>query len=64
MPEIIAYTPELKILNTDQLPKGKGARYLEVTRGEGDDLVAAQWRRKPVVSVKGRLLVDFKGGSR
>jgi len=55
-PTIIPYSRDLKIVNTDQLAHGTGARYLEVIRGEGDILVAKQWCRKPV----GKILIDFK----
>ena len=29
-----------------QLPSGRGCKYLEVIRGEGNNFVAKQWRRK------------------
>jgi DNA polymerase III sliding clamp (beta) subunit (PCNA family) len=54
-PEIIPQSRDLKITNLDQLPRGTGARYLEVVRGEDGVLVAKQWRRKPVA---GAVLVD------
>lgn len=56
-PETIPYSKDLKITNLDALPRGTGARYLEVIRGEGDVLVAKQWRRKPV---EGAILVDME----
>ena len=45
--EIIAYTPALdqRLTNLTQLSRGTGAKYLECIRGEGDTLIAKQWRR-------------------
>jgi hypothetical protein len=56
-PEVIPISRELKITNLDALPRGTGARYLEVIRGEDDTLVAKQWRRKPVA---GAVMVDME----
>lgn len=53
----IPYSKDLKITNMDAMPKGSGARYLEVVRGENDTLIAKQWRRKPVANA---VLVDFE----
>ena len=52
----IPYDPKMKIANLDQLPKGSGARYLEIVDGPDGRLVAKQWRRKPVAGAK---LVDM-----
>lgn len=41
------------------LPRGTGAPYLEVIRGEGDELVAKQWARK---LPKAGLFVSFGKG--
>jgi len=55
--EIIPNSREIKITNLDQLPRGLGARYLEVVRGENGVLVAKQWRRK---ELDGAILVDME----
>ncbi|MFA5380279.1 MAG: hypothetical protein WC455_31245, partial [Dehalococcoidia bacterium] len=61
MGRIIPYSPSLKITNLGQLPRGTGARYLEVIRGENDTLAAKQWRRSVISGV---LLVDMKPASK
>lgn len=57
--EIIDYSPELKIVNTEQLPKGVGAKYLECIRGLNGVLVAKQWR-KNVPMQRYQVLVVFE----
>ncbi|HDO36184.1 MAG TPA: hypothetical protein ENH07_07825 [Nitrospirae bacterium] len=54
--EIIPYTKDLDIRNIDALPRGTGARYIEVVKGVDGALVAKQWRRKPI---KKGVLVDM-----
>ena len=58
--EIIPFTfalEDARLRNTEQLSKGTGARYLECIRGQGEELVAKQWRRKIPKSYQ--VLVDF-----
>jgi hypothetical protein len=45
--DTIDYTPELdkRIKNLDSLPRGLSAPYLVVIKGQGDDLVAKEWKR-------------------
>ncbi len=45
---MLQYSPKLPIRNLEQLPQGRGARYLEVMPGDCGDLVAVRWRRKAV----------------
>jgi hypothetical protein len=59
----IPYSRDLKITNLDQLPRGIGARYLEVIRGENGTLIAKRWRRSPAVR-EGVLLVDMEPSPR
>lgn len=63
---IIAYNPDLKITNLQQLSKGTGARYLEVL----DDqklhgvYIACRWKRNvPNKLDKGHVLIDMKPNS-
>ena len=54
------YTPGMQIANTDQLPRGTGAKYLEVLVPCVGPLIAVQWRRtKPRKLQAGRALVEF-----
>jgi hypothetical protein len=55
---VMPYDPGLKIVNTEQLPRGVGARYLEVMRGQGSDLIAVRWRKIPIYD-EGHLLIDM-----
>ena len=56
---IINYTPNLKIANTEQLAKGTGAKYLLVLVN-GDILIAHSWKRTAPKSIKpGYALVKF-----
>lgn len=63
--DILPYDRSLVIRNTDSLPRGTGARFLEcLTTHRTGELVAAAWRRKaPATLAVGRVLVDFKPGS-
>lgn len=54
--QIIPNSRTLDIRNLDALPRGTGCRYLEVIRGQGEEFVAKQWRRKPV---KDAILIDL-----
>jgi hypothetical protein len=56
---IMPYDPGLKIVNTEQLPRGLGARYLEVMKGKGNDLIAVRWRKIPIYD-EGHMLIDMK----
>ncbi|MDI6854385.1 MAG: strawberry notch family protein [Deltaproteobacteria bacterium] len=58
--EIIPYAKDLKIRNIEALPRGVGARYLVAIRGEGDDLIAKQWKRVPGTLAAGEVLIDFR----
>ena len=55
--KIIPHTKELDIRNIDAIPKGTGARYLEVIKGLDGEFVATQWRRKLPDS---GIIVDLK----
>lgn len=44
--EEIAYTPDLDVRNLDHLPRGVGAPFLLCLKGEGNTLIAKQWKRK------------------
>ena len=54
---IIPNSNKLKVTNLDQLPKGRGLRYLEVIEGDNGTYIAKQWRAKPM---KGVVLIDFE----
>jgi hypothetical protein len=43
--KLIKYHKLLLITNLEQLPRGTGAKYLEVIDGQNGYLVAKQWRR-------------------
>jgi len=45
--KIIPYSKNLDVRNLDSLPRGTGARYLEVIEGEKGAFIAKKWRRKP-----------------
>jgi len=58
---IVPYNPGMIITNTAQLPKGTGAKYLEVSTVKEGELIAVQWRRaKPTKLEKSRALIQFK----
>jgi len=58
---VIPYNRDLDIRNVESLPRGTGARYLIVIRGQGDELVAKQWARVfPSKLDKGDIVVDMK----
>lgn len=60
--EIIDYTPALRIVNLEQLPRGTGCGWLEVIRSNvSDALIAKQWRR--VMPASG-IIVTFKRAGR
>lgn len=58
---VLPYSREMRIANTDQLPRGTGARYLEVSTAAPEGwLLAVQWRRtKPRTLAAGRALIQF-----
>lgn len=57
---IIKYNAKLDIRNTDQLPKGSGAKYLLCIKGIDKELIASQWKRKkPSRLGKQEILVAF-----
>lgn len=56
---IIRNTKELIVKNTEILPRGTGAKYLEVLVN-GKEFIAIQWRRKlPNSLPAGRALIQF-----
>jgi hypothetical protein len=58
----IPYNPGMQIANTAKLPRGTGAKYLEVTEPHEDGLplIAVQWRRtKPKSVPKRHHLIEF-----
>lgn len=58
----VPYNPGMQITNAAQLPKGTGAKYLEVMEPQEDGLplVAVQWRRtKPRSVPKRHHLIEF-----
>jgi N12 class adenine-specific DNA methylase len=58
--ETIPYTKDLNITNLDQLPKGSGAPFLLAVKGEGDQLVAKQWKRaKPKALEANEVMIDM-----
>ena len=59
MLEILKYRKDMVIRNREQLSRGIGARYLQVTRGRNGVLVAVQWRSKAKAYRIGHLLIDF-----
>jgi len=60
-PEIVPNSRDLDIRNLDALPRGTGAQFLEVVRGQGDELIAKQWRRKIPTKPNARaILVDLR----
>ena len=58
---IIDYNPGMRIVNTDQLARGTGAKYLEVFEDDRHNvLIAVRWRRtKPRTLPAGRQLIRF-----
>ena len=58
---VIDHNPGMRIVNIDQLPRGTGAKYLEVFEDDRHDvLVAVVWRRtKPRALQAGRHLIRF-----
>lgn len=59
---VIPYNPGMQIANISHLPKGTGAKYLEVMEphAAGLPLIAVQWRRvKPRSLEKRRYLIEF-----
>lgn len=54
--QIIPNSRTLDIRNLEALPRGTGCRYLEVIRGQREEFVAKQWRRK---LIEGTILIDL-----
>jgi len=44
--KVIDNNKELVVTNLDQLPRGTGAKYLEVIESHCGTYIAKQWRRK------------------
>jgi len=63
MIEQIKFNPQLKIENLDQLPRGRGLKYLECVKHDdekGTTLIAHSWRRKlPVGIPPWHVVVNF-----
>lgn len=60
-PRIHPYNPGMQITNTAQLPKGTGAKYLEVIDHGSGPFIAVQWRRVVPKSLpKFHALLEFK----
>ena len=56
----IPYNPGIQITNLDQLPKGTGAKYLEVIVPAEGPIIAVAWRKtKPKTLGRGRKLIEF-----
>uniref|UniRef100_A0A6M3LIT3 Uncharacterized protein n=1 Tax=viral metagenome TaxID=1070528 RepID=A0A6M3LIT3_9ZZZZ len=59
-PTIIKHSRELRITNTEQLPHGTGAKYLETMPAHNGDYVAIAWRRKILDNIPcDHILVEF-----
>jgi hypothetical protein len=62
--QIIQSSPRIRVTNLDHLPRGTGAKYLEVLTPHQDGLafIAIKWRRKlPEALPNGRALIRFGG---
>jgi hypothetical protein len=60
---IIAYNPGMQIANVASLPRGTGAKFLEVLEPHeiGLPLIAVQWRRKKPSALPPRHhLIEFR----
>ena len=59
----IKYTPQLHIVNLNQLAAGVGAKYLLCLDDDVNKvLIAKEWRRKnktPLTNINGQVLVEF-----
>ncbi len=61
----IPYNPGMQITNTEQLPKGTGAKYLEVIVPDEGPIVAVAWRKtKPKTLKHVRKLIEFNTSKR
>jgi hypothetical protein len=60
-PRTVSFNPGMQITNTAQLPRGTGAKYLEVIDNGNGPFIAVQWRRVKPKSLKNkrRLLIKF-----
>lgn len=57
--ETIDYSPSLIIVNTDQLPKGTGAKFLLALK-DGERFIAHSWKRTAPKTIKaGYVLIKF-----
>jgi hypothetical protein len=58
--QIINYSPTMKIKNLEALSEGSGAKYLLAIKGQGDDLIAKQWKRTaPEKLASNEVLIDM-----
>ena len=60
--QTIPYSKTMKIVNTEQLPRGLGAKYLEVMSSHiPDTYIAVQWHRKLPARLKSwHSIVEFR----
>ena len=57
--QIVKYTPKLKIVNTEQLPRGTGAKFL-LALVQGDVFIAHSWKRSLPKSIEpGYAIIQF-----
>jgi hypothetical protein len=55
------YNPGMQITNLDQLPRGTGAKYLEVRDDGSGPFIAVQWRRTQPKNLPSKhILLEFK----
>lgn len=54
----LVYRADMVIRNLDQLPRGTGAKYLEVLVAHNGDLVAVCWRNNAIQQI-GHQLIRF-----
>jgi hypothetical protein len=45
--QIVDYSPQLRIVNVDQLSKGTGCKYMLCILGQSGEYIAKQWKRSP-----------------
>ena len=59
--QIIPYSPSLRIVNIEALPRGTGAKFLLVIPGEKGEWIAKQWKRQIPKTLNPReALIDFQ----
>jgi len=59
-PTIVKHSRGLRITNTEHLPHGTGAKYLETMTAHNGDYIAAAWRRKILDNIPSdHILIEF-----